>query len=39
MKLNILHEDKHILCLIKPQGMPSQSDKTNDEDLMSGAEK
>ncbi|HBD63225.1 MAG TPA: RNA pseudouridine synthase [Clostridiales bacterium] len=39
MKLNILHEDKHILCLIKPQGMPSQSDKTNDEDLMSEAEK
>lgn len=36
---NILYEDKHILCLIKPQGIPSQSDKTNDEDLMSQASK
>ncbi len=35
MDLNIIYEDKHILCLIKPQGIPSQSDKTNDEDLMS----
>ncbi|NLB32563.1 MAG: RNA pseudouridine synthase [Tissierellia bacterium] len=35
MDLKIIHEDKHILCLIKPQGIPSQSDKTNDEDLMS----
>lgn len=37
MELNILHEDKHILCLVKPQGIPSQSDKTNDKDLMSAA--
>ena len=35
MDLKIIHEDKHVLCLIKPQGIPSQSDKTNDEDLMS----
>ncbi len=35
MNLNIIHEDKHILCLVKPQGIPSQSDKTEDEDLMS----
>lgn len=35
MELNIIYEDKHILCLVKPQGVPSQSDKTNDEDLMS----
>lgn len=37
MDLNIIFEDKHILCLVKPQGIPSQSDKTNDEDLMSEA--
>lgn len=35
MELNIIYEDKHVLCMIKPQGVPSQSDKTNDEDLMS----
>ncbi len=35
MNINIIYEDKHILCLVKPQGIPSQSDKTNDEDLMS----
>lgn len=37
MSLKILYEDKHILCLEKPQGIPSQSDKTKDEDLMSQA--
>ncbi|MDD4781101.1 MAG: RluA family pseudouridine synthase [Tissierellia bacterium] len=37
MSLKIIYEDKHILCLEKPQGIPSQSDKTNDEDLMSQA--
>lgn len=37
MNINILFEDKYILCLIKPQGIPCQSDKTNDEDLMSTA--
>ena len=37
MELNIIYEDKYILCLEKPQGVPSQSDKTNDEDLMSVA--
>ena len=37
MNLNIIYEDKYILCLNKPQGVPSQSDKTNDEDLMSQA--
>jgi len=37
MDLSIIYEDKHILCLTKPQGIPSQSDKTNDEDLMSQA--
>jgi 23S rRNA pseudouridine1911/1915/1917 synthase len=37
MELNIIYEDKYLLCLDKPQGVPSQSDKTNDEDLMSAA--
>lgn len=37
MELNIIYEDKYILCLEKPQGVPSQSDKTNDEDLMTAA--
>jgi len=37
MEINVIYEDKHILCMVKPQGMPSQSDKTNDEDLMSEA--
>ncbi len=37
MKLNIIYEDKHVLCLVKPQGVPSQSDKTNDDDMMSEA--
>ena len=37
MNLNIIYEDKYILCLDKPQGIPSQSDKTNDEDLMTEA--
>jgi len=35
MSLKIMYEDKHVICLEKPQGIPSQSDKTNDEDLMS----
>ena len=35
MDLNIIYEDKHILCLVKQQGVPSQSDKTEDKDLMS----
>lgn len=37
MDLKILFEDNYILCLEKPQGIPSQSDKTNDEDLISSA--
>ncbi len=39
MELNIIYEDKHILCLVKPQGVPSQSDKSKDEDLMTAAMK
>lgn len=34
MEIKIIYEDKHILCLEKQPGIPSQSDKTNDEDLM-----
>ncbi len=37
MAMKILYEDKHLLCLVKPQGVPCQSDKTNDPDLMSEA--
>jgi 23S rRNA pseudouridine1911/1915/1917 synthase len=35
MKLNILHEDNDILVCVKPYGVPSQSDKTNSEDMVS----
>lgn len=37
MELKIIYEDQYILCLEKPQGVPSQSDKTEDEDLMTSA--
>lgn len=39
MKINIIYEDKHIICVEKEQGIPSQSDKTSDEDLMSEVKK
>jgi 23S rRNA pseudouridine1911/1915/1917 synthase len=39
MEFKIIYEDKHIICIEKPQGIPSQSDKTNDEDLMTLATK
>ena len=35
MRLNILFEDKDILVCEKPAGVPSQSDKTMDEDMVS----
>jgi len=35
MRLNILHEDDSILVCVKPYGVPSQSDKTNSEDMIS----
>lgn len=35
MKLNILHEDESIIVCVKPYGVPSQSDKTNSEDMIS----
>ncbi len=34
MNLNILFEDRYVIAVEKPQGIPVQSDKTNDEDLM-----
>ncbi|MBQ7706787.1 MAG: RluA family pseudouridine synthase [Lachnospiraceae bacterium] len=34
MKLDILFEDDHMLACVKPVGVPSQSDKTNDEDMV-----
>lgn len=34
MKLKILFEDKYIIVVEKPQGIPVQSDKTNDDDMM-----
>lgn len=37
MEIKIIYEDNYILCLEKPQGIPSQSDKTEDEDLMTAA--
>ncbi|MBQ9199902.1 MAG: RluA family pseudouridine synthase [Lachnospiraceae bacterium] len=34
MKLEILYEDDHMLACVKPPGVPSQSDKSNDEDMV-----
>ena len=34
MKLQILYEDMHILVCVKPSGVPSQSDKTADFDMV-----
>ena len=36
--MNILFEDAYILAAVKPQGMPSQADKTGDPDLLSELE-
>ncbi len=35
MKLDILYEDKYILACVKPCGVPSQGDKSNDIDMVS----
>ncbi len=35
MRVNIIHEDDDVIVCIKPNGMPSQSDKSVDEDLVS----
>lgn len=34
MKLNILYEDTYMLACVKPCGVPSQGDKSNDEDMV-----
>lgn len=34
MKLNILYEDDDILVCVKPYGVPSQQDKSNDKDMV-----
>ena len=34
MKLEILYEDDHMIACVKPPGVPSQSDKSNDEDMV-----
>lgn len=36
--MNILFEDQYILAAVKPQGVPSQADKTGDPDLLSALE-
>ena len=33
-KLKILYEDNHIIVVEKPPNIPSQSDKTGDEDML-----
>lgn len=33
-KLDVLYEDEHILVCIKPMGVPAQSDKTRDPDMI-----
>ena len=32
--MDILYEDNHIIVVIKPPNIPSQSDKTGDEDML-----
>ena len=34
MKLDILYEDEYLLACVKPCGVPSQADKSNDEDMI-----
>lgn len=38
MDIQILFEDAYMLAAVKPQGMPSQADKTGDPDLLSELE-
>ena len=32
--LKVLYEDNHIIVVEKPPNIPSQGDKTNDEDML-----
>lgn len=34
VKLEILYEDEYLLACVKPCGVPSQADKSNDEDMI-----
>ncbi|MBE5943580.1 MAG: RluA family pseudouridine synthase [Lachnospiraceae bacterium] len=34
MKLNILFEDEYMIACVKPSGIPSQGDKSNDKDMI-----
>lgn len=34
-ELSVLYEDNHVIVVIKPQGVPSQSDESNDFDMLS----
>jgi 23S rRNA pseudouridine1911/1915/1917 synthase len=35
MNLNVIYEDNHIIVVEKPVNIPSQGDKTGDEDMLS----
>ena len=37
--MDILYEDNHIIVVSKPQGVPSQPDNTNDEDMLTKVKK
>ena len=34
LKLEIIYEDNHIIVVVKPPNIPSQGDKTEDEDML-----
>ena len=34
-EITILYEDNHLLVVIKPQGVPSQEDSSEDKDMLS----
>ena len=34
MKMKIIYEDNHIIVVEKPPNIPSQGDKTNDQDML-----
>lgn len=34
MKLEVLYEDEYMMACVKPYGVPSQGDKSNDEDMI-----
>lgn len=38
MNVRIIYEDKDILAVVKPSGIPAQPDKTGDPDLLTAAE-